>query len=413
MVRKNLIIQIYIYAEILKLGTLLPHSTDCNKFYHCFSGIAYEGNCPGELYFNPITSSCDYPSNVECKDKPEDDEEIVCPPPSETLDFIASKIRCDWYYICIQGVPSRQQCAENFHWNDERKRCEEAETANCQIGLSSTSAPSSTASPSSTTVLPPSSSTSEVPEEDEKVECPSQQDIEFIGSKVRCDWYYICLQGVPSRLTCAVGLHWCDERKQCESSETANCQIGLTSTVSPSSTIAPSEFDKYCNKNDIHYLPHPFKCNEYILCFDGNAVPQVCAPGLNFNLKTNRCVPKREAPCVSDGTICGNDETFVLENIYDCNSFYLCFNGSPVPLQCAPGQDWDQEKEICVVKGNSNCRALTYPYTDLNVDFVTCRSTGKYLMHIPKSGTIYILCDNGTPQVLDFSAPIPKIGFGF
>lgn len=46
-----------------------PHPTDCSKFLSCANGRTFEMNCgPGTL-FNPSTSVCDHPYNVEC-DRP-------------------------------------------------------------------------------------------------------------------------------------------------------------------------------------------------------------------------------------------------------------------------------------------------------------------------------------------------------
>jgi len=44
-----------------------PHESDCTKFYKCDLGQAVEFDCPGGLYFNPVTNVCDYPEGVECE----------------------------------------------------------------------------------------------------------------------------------------------------------------------------------------------------------------------------------------------------------------------------------------------------------------------------------------------------------
>lgn len=35
------------------------HPTNCNLFYHCANGRAYEKKCPAELYFNEKTLTCE------------------------------------------------------------------------------------------------------------------------------------------------------------------------------------------------------------------------------------------------------------------------------------------------------------------------------------------------------------------
>lgn len=138
-----------------------------------------------------------------------------------------------------------------------------------------------------------------------------------------------------------------------------------TTTQEPSSTTSQkpiNEFDKYCKPNTLHSIPHPFNCNLFILCFNGVAVERHCAEELHYSPKHETCLLPREAQCISDGTICPetNDvnDIVVVENVYSCNSFYICFNGSPVPIQCAAGQHWSQEKGTCVLEQNSNCQVI-------------------------------------------------------
>lgn len=111
----------------------MPNPDDCRKFFNCNGGIAFVGDCPVNLYFNPKNSRCDYQSNVECKNPQDPDEEKVDCPPGGDLTFVASKVRCDWYYICIQGTPTRMPCADGMHFSETEGRCEPKETANCQV----------------------------------------------------------------------------------------------------------------------------------------------------------------------------------------------------------------------------------------------------------------------------------------
>lgn len=119
--------------EKLPLGTLLPSPDNCRKFFNCNGGIAFVGDCPVDLYFNPENSRCDYQSNVEChtQDEEEEDDDIDCP--LEGIAFVASKLQCDWYYICMQGTPTRMVCADGLHFSETESRCEAKETANCQV----------------------------------------------------------------------------------------------------------------------------------------------------------------------------------------------------------------------------------------------------------------------------------------
>ncbi|XP_038049704.1 uncharacterized protein LOC119723214 [Patiria miniata] len=45
---------------------LYPYPDDCSKFYHCASGLTYTKSCPSGLLFNPSLKVCDWPYNVNC-----------------------------------------------------------------------------------------------------------------------------------------------------------------------------------------------------------------------------------------------------------------------------------------------------------------------------------------------------------
>lgn len=61
-------------------GAKFQNPDNCNTFFHCSHGIAYLGQCPANLWFNPLIDRCDDPQNVKCGavDRPEEDD-IECP----------------------------------------------------------------------------------------------------------------------------------------------------------------------------------------------------------------------------------------------------------------------------------------------------------------------------------------------
>lgn len=50
------------------MGKYHEHSADCHKFYVCTEGalgVEYvEQTCADNLFFNPVTKTCDFPENV-------------------------------------------------------------------------------------------------------------------------------------------------------------------------------------------------------------------------------------------------------------------------------------------------------------------------------------------------------------
>ena len=47
-----------------------PDITNCSAFYECVNDVAYHRPCEADLFFNPATSVCDFPENVNCPSAP-------------------------------------------------------------------------------------------------------------------------------------------------------------------------------------------------------------------------------------------------------------------------------------------------------------------------------------------------------
>lgn len=45
---------------------LLPHETDCNKFYICNGNYAVTMTCPENLHFNKVLKLCDFEQTAGC-----------------------------------------------------------------------------------------------------------------------------------------------------------------------------------------------------------------------------------------------------------------------------------------------------------------------------------------------------------
>ncbi|XP_048761805.2 uncharacterized protein LOC125670603 isoform X2 [Ostrea edulis] len=48
-------------------GALLPHPTDCSKFFECVYTNAVPRVCAVSLHFDVNRNLCDYPANVDCQ----------------------------------------------------------------------------------------------------------------------------------------------------------------------------------------------------------------------------------------------------------------------------------------------------------------------------------------------------------
>lgn len=45
----------------------LPHEIDCERYYRCESGLAFEHFCPEGQHWNAFRDQCDSPMNAMCR----------------------------------------------------------------------------------------------------------------------------------------------------------------------------------------------------------------------------------------------------------------------------------------------------------------------------------------------------------
>jgi len=77
--------------------------------------------------------------------------------------------------------------------------------------------------------------------------------------------------------------------EKCNVAEEVDCQLATTApptTVPPPTTAqptteAPGEIT--CPADGLDYLPDPTDCQKYYLCVNGNPIPQICADGLLYD----------------------------------------------------------------------------------------------------------------------------------
>ncbi|XP_043204052.1 uncharacterized protein LOC122371654 [Amphibalanus amphitrite] len=72
---------------------LYPDPYDCNKYFQCSYGVAFEEQCQPGLEFNPRSNSCDFPSNINppCQAIPYPTDEAPAARPEEAAHSAAQR----------------------------------------------------------------------------------------------------------------------------------------------------------------------------------------------------------------------------------------------------------------------------------------------------------------------------------
>ncbi|KAH8404490.1 hypothetical protein KR222_006620 [Zaprionus bogoriensis] len=107
---------------------LMASNASCTAYYLCYHGHAMEMHCTNELYFNANTGQCDYPENVQCAVGL--NRKKHCLRLAEACFFPHAE-KCSYYYYCIKGYLTLQQCPFQYGWDTERRSCVHLDVAKC------------------------------------------------------------------------------------------------------------------------------------------------------------------------------------------------------------------------------------------------------------------------------------------
>ncbi|KAK5649588.1 hypothetical protein RI129_000617 [Pyrocoelia pectoralis] len=193
---------------------MLPHESDCSKFYKCSHGVPVELRCPTDLYFNPQQNYCDWPKNVNCTNKNarriksrsvmftgrEVSNGKFCPLENPEEDILyPHESNCSLFYKCFSGKLVAHTCPPNLYYNPDKKYCDWPANVNC-----------------STEQHNVTNNTGDCP-----LENPAQDILYPHESK--CNVFYKCSNGQKVPIECLPGLYFNPKTNSCDWPENVNC----------------------------------------------------------------------------------------------------------------------------------------------------------------------------------------------
>ncbi|XP_059216740.1 protein obstructor-E [Stomoxys calcitrans] len=112
---------------------LITNSNSCSDYYVCYHGNAIGMHCMDHLHFNTATGKCDFPENAKCKLANQAPSEFnKCLP--HMSEFFPHPNKCNYFYYCIKGYQTLQQCPFYYGWDIERRTCVHMSQAKCYNG---------------------------------------------------------------------------------------------------------------------------------------------------------------------------------------------------------------------------------------------------------------------------------------
>uniref|UniRef100_T1PP46 Chitin binding Peritrophin-A n=1 Tax=Musca domestica TaxID=7370 RepID=T1PP46_MUSDO len=114
---------------------LIGNSNSCSDYYVCYHGNAIAMHCMDHLHFNAASGKCDFPENANCKLAVQTPTEFnKCLP--HMSEFFPHPTKCNYFYYCIKGYQTLQQCPFYYGWDFEKRTCIRMSQAKCYNGSS-------------------------------------------------------------------------------------------------------------------------------------------------------------------------------------------------------------------------------------------------------------------------------------
>ncbi|KAH8270059.1 hypothetical protein KR018_003457, partial [Drosophila ironensis] len=230
-------------------NVFLPYVGNCTKYYLCRSGMPIELQCEQPYQFNAPTQRCVSVGQADCL------------PQCDELSFssYAYPRTCTKYVICYNGHPVLRECQDGLQYNSKTNQCDFPYKVDCV--------------------------------ESECSVYNNAYHLRYVASKVSCEKYFLCANGVPKPQTCSVGLHFNSKCGCCDIPSNSGCQVGALPTL-VSEAIAPNpprESDLVCPSDGIHFFAHESRLDAYHFCAEGRGLIMECSHGLRFDPKVKEC----------------------------------------------------------------------------------------------------------------------------
>lgn len=117
-----------------------------------------------------------------------------------------------------------------------------------------------------------------------------------------------------------------------------------------------------CTVGKLYYERHVNYCDKYVLCYNGVPKLQTCGEGMEFSETELTCVKAADSGClVNPCPAEDSEDPYFFPSKTDCSIYFICFNGLPQEFKCTEDNVFNQEKNTCTPRANTNvdhCEAV-------------------------------------------------------
>ncbi|GBP61700.1 Probable chitinase 10 [Eumeta japonica] len=268
---------------------LLPHETDCTKFYYCVRGELVERECAPGLHFNPTIQVCDWPDNAGCANGGGSNEisDSSSEENNEVTDGPAS------------GSEENNEVTDGpASGSEENNEVTDGPASGSEENNDVTDGPGNNSEENNGVTEGPGNGSAESAEWLDNG-CPADWTIHhLLPHETECTKFYYCVHGDLVLSECSGGLHFNpilqrrrgDGRPSDQAPSNGSGEDSEEGSGSGSEEETGSPQDDICaNECHVAHWAHETDCDKFWKCKDGKAVLGVCSEGLHFNREEQTC----------------------------------------------------------------------------------------------------------------------------
>ncbi|XP_055528003.1 uncharacterized protein LOC129720552 [Wyeomyia smithii] len=283
-------------------NSTLIHPNHCNKFIICYNGQISLHPCPIGDIFNPTFLVCTAGDPTTCEFHPVEqmcvghyndtqtcpDETVLQP---QTLycfpAILPHPTSCDMKIICIAGLPVIKRCPEGEIIN-ENMVCVPGDVIDCF--------------------------------------CLGRAN-GLYKHPGDCSQYLRCSNEEVERITCPEGEIFREDMLLCVPGDSTSC--------------VPAQVGDMCEgRPDGQRYPHPYECDQFVVCADELPTVSACDRGNVIQPGTGNCAAGNAGTCELYDNLCVEEETDIGHPEY-CDIFIDCQLETGVAKSCSRGEIWD------------------------------------------------------------------------
>ncbi|KFD52423.1 hypothetical protein M513_06620 [Trichuris suis] len=338
-----------------------PENMCSRIFFACSDGIADRFVCPGELYFDPDTESCQRFNDIfactgvttttttttlTTTTTPQSDVGFDCSSLADGLYPNPEEICSTFYFICSGSVARRQNCPSGLYYDPEIQRC----NSFGNIFVCTGTRPTSTTTTIGTTVT-----------SSPGLDCSNLANGLYPNPRSQCSpIYFYCTNGFTYERRCLGDLFFNPELRICDHySDIFECTgTRSTPTTTPTPTTPQSDVPFNCAYLPNGNYPNPSQecSNMFFTCSNGKATIRTCPEETFFDPELRLCLKYSDVPACSGSprTTTTATTTTALSDVttpfFQCgnmpngnyplgaceNTYVSCVDGQAIRRQCPP-----------------------------------------------------------------------------